>query len=202
MKVGSLSFVLVVGDVWAAGLLRFATVFLAGLVWCFDSGKDWQRSLGRFSGGIFCSGLFGWLWSADGDSLDLVLAAMSSCYWQGFAAALEFADAGHGPKTWVLIRWVWDPGIPSTMCSGLCYCGVARLLVCLRRCGRLGGLLTACNLVSDQLKDREEEDGLGLLGLGALLLAFWVRVHGSGFGFGPLVPGLLLCFVYFGPVVG
>ena len=51
-KVGSLSFVLVVGDVWAAGQLLFAAVSLAGLVGCFVDGKDKQSPIGRFSVGL------------------------------------------------------------------------------------------------------------------------------------------------------
>lgn len=113
-----------------------------------------------------------------------------------------FTDVGQGHEIKVPIRWVWDLGISSTMCSGSCYYGVACLLVCLRKCGRLGGFLAACSLFSDKLKDREEEDEFGPLGLDALLLASGSGYMEAVFGFGPLVHGLLLCFVFFEPVVG
>ena len=169
-KVGSLSFVLVVGDIWAAGYLLFAAVSLAGLVGCFVDGKDKQSSIGRFFGGAFCGGLFVRRWLTDEVVLDLVSAFM-------FCGGVD-----HARLLGIPIRWVWDPGIASALGGGGSSDNEDHLLASLRSRGR-GGFVAAGYFVSDLTQGRGRWDGLGPFGLSAMLLIRTVLMQGHGFDF-------------------
>lgn len=129
-KVGYLSFVLMVGDVWAAGYLLSAVVSLAGLVGCFVDGKDKQSPMGRFLGGAFCGGLFVRRWLTDEVILDLVLMFL-------FCGGVE-----HARLLGIPICWVWDPGIASALGGGGSSDNEDHLLSSLRSRGR-GGFVAA-----------------------------------------------------------
>jgi hypothetical protein len=172
--VATCSFVRVSGDAWRGRLRGPVVVFLLSPVGCFGA-CGFRQSFLEQSGEVSC---------------------IVSFHRRGLVADLEFADVGQGHGTRVLIRWIWDPGTPSTMCSGFCYCGVARPW-CVRG-DVVGFVVVLLPGVSSPINSRTGRKRMGL-GLWALAHCCWL----SGFGYTEVLfcvlwacRGLMAVFVF------